>query len=116
MTIERIHGQTRGRCRAVVQRGLVYAVATDISTTSTVAEQTKRTLEALENNLDEAGSSKDRIILATVYLRGISKKAEMDAVWCDWIGASDNWPQSAYVASELAGDDQVEIVLIATET
>ncbi|MCP3972206.1 MAG: hypothetical protein GY717_18155 [Rhodobacteraceae bacterium] len=50
---------------------------------------------------------------ATVYLRDMSRKAEMDEVWCDWVGGPENWPQRACVAADLAGDDLVEIVVTA---
>lgn len=115
MTIKRISGQARGRCRAVAHGGLVYAVATDMSSATGIAEQTRRTLEALEKNLVDAGSGKSGILQATVYLRDMSVKAEMDAVWCDWIGDAENWPQRACVGADLAGDDLVEIVVTAIE-
>lgn len=116
MEIERIHGQARGRCRAAVHGGLVYTVATDPNSAPTVAEQTKHTLEALEKNLIDGGSGKDRILQATIYLRDMSTKAEMDAVWCDWIGEPENWPQRACVGTDLAGEDMVEIVITAVQT
>ena len=40
-------------------------------------------------------------------------KAEMDAVWCAWIGDEEYWPQRACVGANLAGSDLVEIVVIA---
>lgn len=113
MTIKRFHGASRGRCRAVAHGGLVYAVATDTDSAPTVAEQTRSTLAILEQILVEAGSGKDRLLQATVYLRDMATKAEMDAVWCDWIGDRDNWPQRACVGTDLAGNDLVEIVVTA---
>ena len=113
MTIERFHGQAAGRCRAVRHNGLVYAVATDTDNSKTLAEQTRRTLEILEANLLEAGSGKEGLLQATVYLRDMSGKSEMDAVWCDWVGPPENWPQRACVGADLAGTDLVEIVVTA---
>lgn len=113
MEIERHHGQARGRCRAVSYGGLVYAVATDTDNSTTLAEQTRRTLEILEQNLNDAGSGKNRLLQATVYLRDMAGKAEMDAVWCEWVGPPENWPQRACVGADLAGSDMVEIVVTA---
>jgi enamine deaminase RidA (YjgF/YER057c/UK114 family) len=115
MTIERVHGEARGRCRAVAYNGLVHAVATDQSSAPTVAEQTRRTLAALDDALAAAGSDKTRLLQATVYLRDMATKAEMDEVWCDWIGPSENWPQRACVGVDLAGADLVEIVVTAAQ-
>ena len=113
MTIKRIKGANRGRSRAVVHGGLVYAVATDTSSSSTVAEQTRNTLGALDKTLADAGADKSRLLQATVYLRDISTKDELDSVWCEWIGAEENWPQRACVGADLAGADLVEIVVVA---
>ena len=113
MTINRIGGQYRGRSPAVSHNGLVYAVATDTSGSATLAEQTQRTLETLERNLNDAGSGKSGLLSVTVYLRDMAGKPEMDAVWCDWIGPAENWPQRACVGTDLACDDLVEIVATA---
>lgn len=114
MTITRIAGASRGRSRAVAHDGLVYAVATDTTSAAGIAEQTRRCLAALDEALAEAGSDKSRLLQATVYLRDMATKAEMDAVWCDWIGGSENWPQRACVGADLAGADLIEIVVTAT--
>ena len=113
MAIQRLHGKSRGRCRGVVHGGLVYAVATDTGSAETVAAQTRATLETIEQILTEAGSGKRGLLQATVYLRDMATKAEMDAVWCEWVGDEDNWPQRACVGTDLAGDDLVEIVVTA---
>lgn len=113
MTIKRLQGTARGRCRATVHGGLVYAVATDLDNAEGIAAQTRNTLAALDATLEEAGSDKTRILQATVYLRDMATKAAMDEVWCDWIGPEENWPQRACVGADLAGDDLVEIVVTA---
>ncbi len=113
MTITRIPGDYPGRSRASIHNGLVYTVGTDPDSSPTVAAQTRRILADLEAALTKAGSGKDRVVQATVYLRDMATKAEMDAVWCDWIGEPENWPQRACVGADLAEDDRVEIVLVA---
>ena len=111
--ITRLHGLNRGRCRATVFNGLVYAVATDTTGSTGIEAQTAAALAILEALLVEAGSGKDRILQATVYLRDMARKPAMDAVWCDWIGPPENWPQRACVGTDLAGDDLIEIVVTA---
>ena len=111
MSIERIHGSAKGRSRATRHGGLVYAVAT--APGADITEQTRNTLAALEKNLVDGGADKTRIVQATVYLTDIANKAAMDAVWCEWIGPQENWPQRACVGAQLAGDNLVEIVAVA---
>lgn len=111
--IHRVPIPGRGRCSAVVSDGLVYAVATDPQTADGVTAQTRNTLAALERRLTEAGSGKAGLLQATVYLADIADKAAMDAVWIDWIGPEQNWPQRACVGAALEGDCLVEIVVTA---
>ena len=113
MTIKRFPGGARGRSAAVTHNGLVYAVATDIHSAASVAEQTRNTLTQLDSILEAAGSGKTGILQATVYLRDMATKAEMDEVWCDWIGGEENWPQRACVGADLAGSDLIEVVVTA---
>ncbi|MGI9568805.1 MAG: RidA family protein [Desulfobulbia bacterium] len=113
MTITRHHGPSRGRCRATAHGGLVYAVATHESSAQTIEEQTADTLKLLENILNDAGSGKDKVLQATVYLRDMSMKPAMDEVWCEWIGPKENWPQRACVGADLAGNDLIEVVVTA---
>lgn len=103
----------KGRCSAVVAGNLVYAVATDPHCAAGIAEQTRNTLAELDNVLAKAGSGKTDLIQATVYLSNISEKAVMDAVWCDWIGPEDNWPQRACVGVELDAGYLIEVVVTA---
>jgi len=111
--ITRLPGVYKGRSRAVQHNGIVYAVATDQSYADGIEEQTQLTLAALEKNLQDAGSDKTRILQATVYLTDMSMKARMDAVWCEWIGDQENWPQRACVGTDLAGETLIEVVVTA---
>ena len=110
--IERKAGIARGRCATVSAGEFVWTVATAGGEGKTVAEQTRATLAQLEANLLEAGSGKDRIVEAVVYLTDMNRKAEMDAVWCDWIPAG-GWPNRACVGTALAPGDLVEIKVTA---
>ena len=113
MSIERLAGVARGRSRASIYEGRVYTVATAPDTSQDLAGQTAQTLAALDQHLADAGTDKSRILTATVYVVDIDKKEAMDAVWCDWIGPAENWPQRAGVCTGLAGDTLVEITLVA---
>ena len=110
--IQRRPGAAKGRCRTVSAGEFVWTVATAGGQGGSVAEQTQATLAQLEANLLEAGSGKDRIVEAVVYLTNMNEKAEMDAVWCDWIPA-DGWPNRACVGTALAPGDLVEIKVTA---
>lgn len=116
MSIERFAGGARGRTRASAWRELVFTVATAEEMGDSIAEQTRVTLEKLDQSLADAGSGRDRILSATVYITDIACKAEMDAVWCEWIGGEENWPQRACVQTGLAPGTLVEITLVAARS
>lgn len=113
--IKRHAGSAIGRSRAVEYGELVFTVGTSSERGDDVREQTQVTLAAIEQNLSDAGSSKTRILSATVYLADISQKSQMDEVWCEWIGSADNWPQRACVQAHLAAKTLVEITIIAAK-
>jgi len=48
------------------------------------------------------------------HLTDMSKKAEMDEVWCEWI-PDDGWPCRACVGTTLAPGDLVEIKMTAVK-
>lgn len=112
MSITRIPGAAVGRCKTVTHGGMVWTVATGKG--ATVAEQTLAALALLETNLSEAGSDKHHIVDATIYLTDMSTKAEMDAVWCDWI-PDGAWPCRACVGTSLAPGDLVELKITAVK-
>ena len=112
MSISRIPGAATGRCKTVESGGLVWTVATAQGSGTTVAEQTRATLEQIEANLSEVGTDKHHIVEAVVYLTDMSKKSEMDAVWMDWI-PSDGWPCRACVGTALAPGTLVEVKVTA---
>ncbi len=109
----RVPGGAEGRCSAVASGGLVYAVAIDPDCAEGIANQTRNTLLELERVLAMAGSGKNSLLQATVYLSDISNKSKMDSVWIDWIGEQENWPQRACVGVQLEPGYLIEVVVVA---
>ena len=70
-------------------------------------------LEKVDVLLNEAGSDKTRILLATIWLADISDFAKMNEVWDAWIGRG-NEPARACGESKLATPEyKVEVIVIA---
>ncbi|WP_337660283.1 RidA family protein [Anderseniella sp. Alg231-50] len=112
--MKRFPVEGKGRCSAVESGGLVYAVATDPHCADGLTGQTRNTLDELDKVLVKAGSGKTALIQATVYLSDISAKPAMDAVWSEWIGPEENWPQRACVGVDLDAGYLIEVVVVAT--
>ncbi|PJI86275.1 enamine deaminase RidA (YjgF/YER057c/UK114 family) [Yoonia maricola] len=114
--IKRIVSTKEGRSDAVTFNGMAFLVAYDPDAAEGIEAQTRNCLRFLDAKLREVGSGKDALLQVTVFLSDMTMKSKMDVVWCDWIGASENWPQRACVGADL-GDDVtlIEITAIAAQ-
>ena len=112
MNITRTPGAAEGRCKTVEHNGFVWTVAT--AKGDSIADQTRAVLAQIESNLNEAGTDKHHIVETLVYITDMSRKAEMDAVWCEWI-PDGGWPCRACVGADLAPGDLVEIKVTAVK-
>jgi enamine deaminase RidA (YjgF/YER057c/UK114 family) len=110
--IERFPGTVPTRSRAVAHDGIVYAVATARNKAAALYEQTKDALAQIDAMLAEAGTSKSRILRATVYITDMRNKPEMDRAWGEWVDRA-NPPQRACIGVALADRDLVEILITA---
>ena len=79
-----------------------------------IAEQTTRVMENLKAILEEAGSSLDRVIKATVFLKDLSDFSAMNAVYADYLEVDGEAPARTTVeVSRLPRNVLVEIELVA---
>jgi enamine deaminase RidA (YjgF/YER057c/UK114 family) len=78
-----------------------------------IGPQTETMLAKVEKLLAQAGSGKDQILSATVYLRDMKDFAEMNAVWDQWV-PQGHAPARACVEARLARPDLlVEVSIVA---
>jgi 2-iminobutanoate/2-iminopropanoate deaminase len=106
--------------QAVVHNGMVYASgqipldpATNDLVNDNITIQTTQVLENLKAVLEAAGSSLDRVLKTTVYLRDMDEFPLMNEVYGKYFTSS--WPARATVqAARLPKDVRVEIDCIAS--
>ena len=115
MSIERIETKQR-MSRIVKHNGTIYLcgqVCADA--TKGIAEQTQTMLDKVETLLAQAGSSKEHMLSATIYLKTMADFAQMNAVWDAWVPAG-HAPARACVEAAMARDVLlVEISVVAAE-
>lgn len=104
---------------AIKANGFVYTsgqTAIDPATGNFVAggikEQTRQVLENLKVVLEAAGSSLDKTVKATVFLKNMADFAAMNEVYAEYLGSARP-ARSTVAAAALPRDALVEIDLVA---
>ncbi len=109
--IERIHTTAR-MSKIVKHNGTVYLCG-QVGDGDTVAAQTKECLGRVDALLIEAGSSRDNILQAIVWLADINDFKAMNEVWDAWV-PNGHAPARACGEARLARSDlKVEIIITA---
>ena len=115
MTIERIETKQR-MSRIVKHNGTIYLcgqVCADA--TQGITEQTQTMLDKVDTLLAQAGSDKEHILSATIYIKSMEYFAEMNAVWDNWV-PEGHAPARACVRADMAREALlVEITVVAAE-
>jgi 2-iminobutanoate/2-iminopropanoate deaminase len=77
-----------------------------------IAEQTRQVLENLKAVVEAAGSTLDRVVKATVFLKNIADFAAMNEVYAEYLGQSKP-ARSTVAVADLPRGALVEIDLVA---
>lgn len=102
--------------RVVEHNGVVYLCGlTADDQKAPVKGQTEQILTKIDKYLAAAGTSKSKLLTATVYLSDMSLKPAMNEVWQAWIDP-DNPPTRACVGTALGTPQTlIEIVVSAAK-
>lgn len=111
MTIERIKTKTR-MSQIVRHNGTAY-LAGQVGDGKTVTEQTEDCLARVDALLKEAGSSREHMLQAVIWLADMADFPAMNAVWDAWV-PEGHAPARACGEAKLANPDLlVEVIVIA---
>ena len=109
--IERIGTGTR-MSRIVKHNGVAYLCG-QVGDGTTVAEQTRDGLARVDALLDQAGSSREGMLQAVIWLADMADFDAMNAVWDAWV-PQGHAPARACGEAKLASPDlKVEIIVTA---
>jgi len=109
--IERI--DTGQRMSKIVKHNGVAYLCGQVGAGDSVTDQTQDCLARVDALLTKAGSSRDRILQAIVWLSDMADFAEMNAVWDTWV-PEGHAPARACGEAKLARDVlRVEIIVTA---
>ena len=98
--------------KIVKHNGTVYLCG-QVGAGDTVTEQTQDCLARVDALLDQAGSSRDQILQAIIWVADMADFAEMNAVWDAWVPAG-HAPARACGEAKLARPElKVEVIVTA---
>ncbi|QSP94133.1 RidA family protein [Marinobacter salinisoli] len=114
--IQRIQSTDR-MSRIVKHNGTVYLCGQTAGEADwDIGRQTAECLKKVENLLADAGSSSDRILSVTIYIRDMKDFAAMNAVWDEWVKDLPK-PARACVEARMARPEiLVEMTVVAAES
>jgi enamine deaminase RidA (YjgF/YER057c/UK114 family) len=109
--IERI--ETGARMSKIVKHNGVAYLCGQVGDGDTVADQARDCLARVEALLSKAGSSKEQMLQAVIWLADMADFAEMNAVWDAWV-PEGHAPARACGEAKLARPElKVEIIVTA---
>lgn len=112
-SIERIH--TGARMSKIVKYGGLVYLCGQVGNGEDVAEQTRDCLGRIDALLKEAGSSREHMLQATIWLADMADFAAMNAIWDAWV-PEGHAPARACSEAKLARPElKVEIIVRAVE-
>ena len=98
---------------AVIHNGTVHVVEVPATLPAPAADQARQVLAQLEATLALAGTSKQRLLMCTIYLADMADRAAFNEVWDAWL-VPGTAPVRACVQVGLAEPDyKVEIHAVA---
>jgi enamine deaminase RidA (YjgF/YER057c/UK114 family) len=101
--------------QAVVHGNTVYLAGQVAKAPADVTGQTAAVLKQIDDLLARAGTAKEKILSATIYLADMKTFADMNKAWDAWVPAG-SCPARATVEAKLAGPEYlVEIAVIAAK-
>jgi enamine deaminase RidA (YjgF/YER057c/UK114 family) len=112
MTITRIERGPR-MSQAVIHGDTIYLAGQVGAPGESVTAQTKAVLAEIDALLAQAGSSKNHMLMATIWLADMADFAEMNAVWDAWITDAEAPARATGEAKLATPDYKVEIIVTA---
>jgi enamine deaminase RidA (YjgF/YER057c/UK114 family) len=99
--------------QAVVHNNIAYLCGvTALDRTLDVEGQTRQVFKRIDDLLREAGSDKNKILTATIWLADINARPAMTKIWKEWLPAN-SLPARAAMEAVMGDGILVEVMLQA---
>ena len=113
MNIKR-HGTTPRYSDLLVHNGTLYTVEVPTTEYADIRIQTREVLAGLDALLAKGGSSRERILMATIYLTSLEDYGGMNIEWDAWLPKGSAPARACVKVAALAMSGwKVEIAIVA---
>ena len=100
--------------RFVKHNGVIYfAGLVSLDATLSMRGQTEQITQRLDNYLALAGTSKERLLTATIYVTDLGLRPEMNEAWKAWISDEDLPARATIGVADLGPGTLIEVVVTA---
>lgn len=111
-----IRMQTNARMSKIVKHSGVVYLCGQVGDGANITEQTRDCLSRVDALLKEAGSSREHMLQATIWLADMADFEQMNAVWDAWV-PTGHAPARACGEAKLADTELlVEVIVTAALT
>lgn len=111
MTITRSH--TTQRMSQIVRHGDTIYLAGQVGDGTSVAEQTQSCLNKVDALLTEAGTDREHLLQAIIWMADMADFADMNAVWDAWVPEGQAPVRAAGEAKLARPQLKVEVIVTA---
>ncbi|KSV75997.1 hypothetical protein N185_16245 [Sinorhizobium sp. GW3] len=103
--------------RIVEHDAVIYlgGVLADEVQGNSMRSQTLQVVAKLDKLLTQAGTDKNKLLSATLFITDMNQKQEMDDVWTSWLEARDLPARATIGVSDLGQDVLIEVVVSAAK-
>lgn len=100
--IKRIETESPLMTKAVIHGGVVYLSGLTDTAADDATGQTKNILKKIDDLLEKAGTSKSKLLTASIWVKDIANDfQDMNAVWSEWLDP-ENKPVRACTEANMA--------------
>ncbi|EJB07160.1 putative translation initiation inhibitor, yjgF family [Rhizobium leguminosarum bv. trifolii WSM597] len=111
------HIRTKIMHRMVEHNGIIHfggVTADDCS--QDMKGQTRQICKTIDDRLAEAGSSKEKLLTAMIFISDFSRKELMNEAWVEWLSGEFLPTRATIGVADLGEDCLVEVVVSAAKS
>lgn len=109
------HNQTKIMHRMVEHNGTIYLGGVTADDALDMKGQTQQICKKIDGFLAQLGSSKEKLLTATIFITDFSQKEKMTEAWLEWLPGAHLPTRATIGVADLGEDCLVEVIVSAAK-